>query len=62
MKRQRTYYIDRYNNKKMWEVTKLIGGYYLRQYIEGRQVNRGLKTSKKFLENIGILSFEKVML
>lgn len=35
---QRNYYRDRWNEKKVWEVVKLVGGYYLRQYISGQQV------------------------
>lgn len=41
---RRTYYRDRWNEKKVWEVVKLVGGYYLRQYISGQQVGRGMKT------------------
>lgn len=37
---RRTYYRDRWNEKKVWEVVKLVGGYYLRQYISGQQVRR----------------------
>lgn len=39
---QRTYYRDRWNEKKVWEVVKLVGGYYLRQYISGQQVGSGI--------------------
>ena len=38
---KRTYYKDRYNDNKVWEVVKLRGGYYLRQYICGKQFGRG---------------------
>ena len=31
------------------------GGYYLRQYISGRQHGRGIRTTKNYLEQIGIL-------
>ena len=55
---QRTYYQDRWNDKKVWEVAKVVGGYYLRQYIEGKQFGSGIKTSKKFIESIGIFDFE----
>lgn len=51
---QRNYYRDRWNEKKVWEVVKLVGGYYLRQYISGQQVGRGMKTSKKFIKSIGV--------
>lgn len=57
---QRTYYGDRYNSDKIWEVVKLNGGYYLRQYICGRQTGRGLRTTKKFIRSLGILDFEVV--
>lgn len=46
--------------KKVWEVVKLVGGYYLRQYISGQQVGRGMKTSKKFIKSIGVFEFEEV--
>ena len=39
---QRNYYRDRWNEKKVWEVVKLVGGYYLRQYVSGQQVGRGI--------------------
>lgn len=57
---QRIYYRDRYNSDKIWEVVKLNGGYYLRQYICGRQTRRGLRTTKKFIRSLGILDFEVV--
>ena len=56
----RVYYRDRYNTKKIWEVTKLSGGYYLRQYISGRQTGKGLRTTKKFISDIGIFGFEEI--
>ena len=37
----------------------MIGAYYLRQYIDGRQVNIGVRTTKKFIKSLGILDFEK---
>ena len=57
---QRNYYQDRWNEKKVWEVAKLVGGYYLRQYVSGQQVGRGMKTSKKFIMSIGVFEFEEV--
>ena len=56
----RNYYIDRYNPCKVWEVTKLKGGYYLRQYIKGKQMCRGVKVSKSYLKQVGILGFDKI--
>ena len=57
---KRTYYRDRYNCNKVWEVAKLNGGYYLRQYICGSQIGRGLRTTKKFIQSLGILDFEVI--
>ena len=57
---QRAYYRDRYNSSKVWEVIKLSGGYYLRQYVCGEQFGKGLRTTKKFIHSLGILDFEKV--
>ena len=57
---KRTYYRDRYNCNKVWEVVKLNGGYYLRQYICGSQIGRGLRTTKKFIQSLGILDLEVI--
>ena len=56
---KRTYYKDRYNGNKVWEVVKLSGGYYLRQYICGKQFGRGMRTTKKYIQSLGIFDFEK---
>lgn len=57
---KRVFYQDRWNPDKTWEVVKMAGGYYLRQYIKGKLFGRGVRTTKKFIENIGIFDFEKV--
>ena len=57
---KRTYYKDKYNDNKVWEVAKLKGGYYLRQYICGEQFGNGLRTTKKFIQSLDILDFETV--
>ena len=57
---QRKFYQDRWNEKKVREVVRLVGGFYLRQYIDGRQQGRGLRTTKKFIKSIGILDFQEV--
>lgn len=57
---KREWYQDRYNSKKTWEVVKMVGGYYLRQYIDGHQVNAGLRTTKAFITSIGIFEFERI--
>lgn len=56
----RMYYKDKYNSNKVWEVVKLSGGYYLRQYVCGEQFGKGLRTTKKFIQSLGILDFERV--
>ena len=43
---------DKYNSSKEWEIIKLSGGYYLKQYIRGKQFGRGFRTSKRYIENI----------
>ena len=60
MAAKRTFYRDRWNENKVWEVVHLVGGYYLRQYICGAQQGAGLRTTKKFIKSIGILDFEQV--
>lgn len=52
---QRTFYQDRWNPDKTWEVVKLVGGYYLRQYIKGKQFGRGIRTTKKYIRVLGYL-------
>ena len=39
---------------------EVYGEEYLRQYISGQQVGRGMKTSKKFIKSIGVFEFEEV--
>ena len=46
--------------QKTWEVVKMVGGYYLRQYVDGQQVNTGLRTTKAFIASIGIFEFERI--
>lgn len=43
---------DKYNSSKEWEIIKLSGGYYLKQYIRGKQFGRGFRTSKRYIESI----------
>lgn len=57
---KRTFYQDRWNPDKVWEVAQMIGGYYLRQYVRGRQFGKGLRTTKEFIRSIGIFEFEVV--
>lgn len=57
---ERAFYRDKWNSNKVWEVAKLVGGYYLRQYICGQQIGKGLRTTKKFIQSIGIFEFGKI--
>lgn len=57
---KRRYFKDRYNGAKVWEVTKLVGGYYLRQFIAGKQFGSGIKTTKSKIEEIGIFAMEEI--
>ena len=59
-KKDRRYFQDPYNENKIWEVTKLKGGYYLRQYISHVKFGRGSKVSKNWLNQIGVLNFKEV--
>lgn len=43
---------DKYNDIKTWEVTKLSGGFYLKQFIKGKQFGNGIRTTKKWIESI----------
>lgn len=57
---ERSWYQDRYNKNKTWEVVKMQGAYYLRQYIGGQQFGKGLRTTKRYIASIGIFGFEKI--
>lgn len=43
---------DRYNIDKKWQIIKLKGGYYLKQFIKNKQFGRGARISKKRIEKI----------
>lgn len=55
---KRKIYQDPYNSIKTWEVTELSGGYYLKQFIKGKQFGRGSRTTKKNLEKMGIFEMD----
>lgn len=55
---KRTKYQDPYNPLKVWEVSQLKGGFYLKQFIAGKQFGRGKRTTKTWLEKMGILEYE----
>ena len=58
---KRAFYRDRYSSEKVWEVVTLSGcHYYLRQYIKGTQFGRGLRCTKQYIKQIGILDFEQI--
>ena len=54
----RTLYQDKYNPQKTWEVTSISHGFYLKQFVCGKQFGRGLKTSREYLRSIGILDMQ----
>lgn len=60
MTAKRTFYRDKWNKQKVWEVVALKGGFYLRQYINGKQFGRGIRTTRECIKNIGILDFEVI--
>lgn len=53
---ERKLYVDGYNKSKVWEVTCLKGGFYLKEYVAGKQHSRGVKLSLKKLKKMGILN------
>ncbi|MBR6983901.1 MAG: hypothetical protein IKH75_10330 [Ruminococcus sp.] len=55
-----TLYQDKYNPQKTWKVTSNSHGFYLRQFICGKQFGRGLKTSREYLKSIGILDMKVI--
>lgn len=55
---KRTYCKDRYNDNKVWEVAKLKVGYYLRQYVCREQFGKGLRTTKKYIQSLGLFQRE----
>ncbi len=54
----RTLYQDKYNPQKTWEVTTISHGFYLKQFINDKQFGRGLKTSREYLRDVGILDMK----
>lgn len=58
---KRTFYKDKWNGNKVWEVEELVEGFFLRQYVCGIQQGKGIKTTKKFIQSIGIFDFEKIL-
>lgn len=54
------YFADTWNSHKVWRVTEINHGMYLRQIINGKQFGRGIRTNKKQLESIGITGMRKI--
>ena len=51
----RTYYKDKYNSNKVWEITKQSGGnYYVKQFINGKQFGKGTRMSKEMVMDLGL--------
>lgn len=51
---KRDNYQDKYNPSKVWQVCHLKGGVYLKQFVNGIQQGRGIRTNKKFIRDVGI--------
>lgn len=51
-------YQDPYNENKTWQVIKMKGVYYLKQFICGRQYSRGARCTKAWLAHIGIFEMK----
>ena len=45
---------DKYNPIKVWEVTKLSGGFYLKQFVGDRQTGSGRFTKKWIMSMLDI--------
>ena len=54
----KTIYQDKYNLNKTWKVTSMSHGFYLKQFICKKQFGRGLKTSREYIQSIGILDMK----
>ena len=57
---ERRRYQDPYNDKKIWEVTNIKGGIYLKQFVGGKQFGTGIRVTKQKLEELGIASMKEV--
>lgn len=62
---KRRFFVDRYNDKKIWEVAYLKGVYLIRQYIKKNDnthhlQGKGSRRSKKELKELGILDFKEI--
>lgn len=59
------FFVDRYNENKIWEVTKLSGGnYYVKEWIKGifysGQYGKGCRMSKQLIDEIGMMNGEEI--
>ena len=54
----KTIYQDKYNPQKTWEVTSMSHGFYLKQFICNKQFGRGLRTTREYIQSIGILDMK----
>lgn len=55
---QRVFYQDKYNCLKTWEIVKMKGAFYIRQYIKGVQTGKGQRVTKAWLKQLNILNFQ----
>ena len=51
---------DKYNSDKTWEINHISHGFYLKQYIKGKQFGKGVRTTKKWLKEIGLLDMKVI--
>lgn len=53
-------YQDLYNSKKTWLVCYMKGAIYLKQFIDGKQYGKGLRCTKAYINQIGVLNFKRI--
>lgn len=54
-------YEDKYNNKKHWEITiDKSGHYHISQFVNG-ELTRKVRTTKKWIKEVGILDMEPIL-
>ena len=57
---ERRRYQDPFNDNKIWEVTNIKGGIYLKQFIGGKQFGKGMRVTKQKLKELGIANMQEV--
>ncbi|QQV88854.1 hypothetical protein Liucustia_154 [Acinetobacter phage Liucustia] len=57
---KRDLYQDKYNPRKTWQVNRMKGAKYLKQFIDGVQYGKGIRCNMKFIKQIGIDNFKLI--